>query len=107
VQKDFVDALYDGGHFLQSLPNALSDDGILMAQVGEAPDSVDCSAEDFGIDKGRVKFFESLVNFGFEHVRDYEEVREGSSRYCLAVVAYLTVSGVANSLSFDVGPLRV
>jgi hypothetical protein len=79
VQKDFVDALYDGGPFMRSLPKALSDDGILVAQVGQAPD-FRSSAEDFSINKNRVKFFESLVNVGFEHIRDYEEVREGSSR---------------------------
>lgn len=79
MQKDFVDALYDGGPFMQSLPKALSDDGILIAQVGQAPD-FRSSAEDFSINKNRVKFFESLVNVGFEHIRDYEEVREGSYR---------------------------
>ena len=36
VQKSFVDALYAGGPFLQSLPNALAPDGFLLAQVGEA-----------------------------------------------------------------------
>jgi hypothetical protein len=104
VQKDFVDALYDEGPFMQCLPKALSDDGILVAQVGQAPD-FSSSAEDFSINKNRVKFFESLVNVGFEHIRDYEEVRGGTSRESLAVVDRQCCK--SNSLSFDVGSLRL
>ena len=74
VQKSFVDALYAGGPFLQSLPNALAPDGFLLAQVGEAS-GIDSPSEEHSLDRNRVKFIQSLVDLGFESVRDYEEVR--------------------------------
>ena len=69
-----MDALYDGGPFLRSLPSALSFDGIFMAQVGEAPD-MRTPSEVNSVNKNRVKFINSLVDLGFESSRDYEEVR--------------------------------
>jgi hypothetical protein len=74
VQKDFVRALYDGSEFLKSLPGSLSDDGILVTQVGIAPDLM-AASEDHSIHKNRVSFFKTLVEVGFESVRDYNEVR--------------------------------
>lgn len=71
---DIVSALYDGGPFLTSLPNSLHDDGILIAQVGEAAKNTD-PGEDHSWHRNRVKFIETLVNTGFKSVRDYEEVR--------------------------------
>ena len=73
VQVEFVDALYDGGPFLRSLPNGLNEDGILIAQVGEAPKIHD-PGEDFSWHRNRLKFVKTLINTGFESVRDYEEV---------------------------------
>ena len=71
----FVDALYDGGPFLQSLPKALSSNGIFVSQVGEAP-YLHSPSEEYSLNKNRVKLVESLVDLGFENVRDYEEVSE-------------------------------
>lgn len=73
VQKDFVDALYDGGPFLKSLPNAMANDGILVAQVGAAP-KLHSPPEENSLDRNRVNFIRSLVDMGFESIRDYEEV---------------------------------
>ena len=77
MQKDFVQALYDGSDFLKSLPGSLSDDGILVTQVGIGPYLM-ASSEDHSIHKNRVRFFETLVRIGFESVRDYSEVRKPS-----------------------------
>lgn len=71
-----MDALYDGGPFLQSLPNALRKHGILIAQVGEA-NTVHSPSGEFSIDKNRIKFIETLVSLGFPTVRDYEESHSG------------------------------
>eukprot|EP00934_Nitzschia_sp_Nitz4_P004298 Nitzschia sp. Nitz4//scaffold42_size132992//58165//61027//NITZ4_003394-RA/size132992-augustus-gene-0.112-mRNA-1//-1//CDS//3329551703//4288//frame0 len=71
VQKDFVDALYDGGPFLKSLPNAIGEKGILVAQMGEAP-LMQQPAEEHSVNKNRVKFMRSLVDLGFQSIRDYE-----------------------------------
>jgi hypothetical protein len=74
VQKDFVDALYDGGPFLGSLPNAVASNGILVGQVGQAPD-LDSPSEEYSLNRNRVNFLRSLVDLGFDSIRDYEEVR--------------------------------
>mmetsp|Transcript_22076 Transcript_22076/g.61400 ORF Transcript_22076/g.61400 Transcript_22076/m.61400 type:complete len:871 (+) Transcript_22076:139-2751(+) len=72
VQKGFVDALYDGGPFLRSLPNALAEHGIMVAQVGEA-NTINSPSGEYSMDRNRIKFIETLVSLGFPTVRDYEE----------------------------------
>lgn len=79
VQKDFVDALYDGGPFLRSLPNAISADGILVAQVGEAP-VINSPPEESSLSRNRMKFIQSLADLGFQSIFDYEEVT--NNQYC-------------------------
>lgn len=76
IQKEFVDALYDGGPFLRSLPKALKDDGILVSQVGEA-NSIRSPSGEFSIDRNRIKFVETLIGLGFPTIRDYEESHNG------------------------------
>lgn len=73
IQIPFVEALYDGGPFLQSIPSALSPDGIFVCQVGEAPDLTSPS-DDVSVNRNRGNFFRSLTKLGFEGSRDYEEV---------------------------------
>lgn len=76
IQKEFVDALYDGGPFLKSLPHALNDHGILVGQVGMA-NSIDSPSGEFSVDRNRIKFIETLVSLGFPTIRDYEENHNG------------------------------
>ena len=78
IEKDFLDALYDEGPFLQSLVNALTPDGIFVSQVGEAP-WVKSPAEVHSNHKNRVRLVNSLVNLGFEFVQNYQEVRTSGS----------------------------
>ena len=66
-------ALYDDGPFLKSLPKALSWDGVLVAQVGEAS-YIDSPAESLSMNRNRANFLRSLGDLGFEAVRSYEEV---------------------------------
>ena len=73
---DIVDALYDGGPFLTSLPSSLRDDGILIEQVGEAA-RMESPGEEHSWHRNRVKFIKTLIENGFESVRDYEEVSKG------------------------------
>jgi hypothetical protein len=84
IQIPFVEALYDGGPFLRSIPNALGDTGILVAQVGEAADLGD-AAEHLTLNKNRANFLRSLTDFRFEGVRSYREVR-GSTVPCLTLI---------------------
>lgn len=51
----------------------MSEDGIFVAQMGEAPGIFDPS-EEHSISRNRVKFIQRLTELGFETVRDYEEV---------------------------------
>ncbi len=74
IQKGFVDALYDGGPFLHSLPAAIANDGILIAQVGEAS-ALRSPPEDISLNRNRVNFIRTLSDLGFHALRDYEEVR--------------------------------
>eukprot|EP00531_Pseudo-nitzschia_arenysensis_P006766 CAMPEP_0116154554 /NCGR_PEP_ID=MMETSP0329-20121206/21842_1 /TAXON_ID=697910 /ORGANISM="Pseudo-nitzschia arenysensis, Strain B593" /LENGTH=843 /DNA_ID=CAMNT_0003651541 /DNA_START=63 /DNA_END=2591 /DNA_ORIENTATION=- len=76
IQKEFVDALYDGGPFLKSLPHALNDAGILVGQVGQA-NTIGSPSGEFSVDRNRIKFIETLVSLGFPTIRDYEESHNG------------------------------
>ena len=74
IQKGFVDALYDGGPFLQSLPAAIGQNGVLIAQVGEASE-LKSPPEHISLNRNRVNFIRTLSDLGFAALRDYEEVR--------------------------------
>ena len=84
VQKSFVDALYDGGPFLKSLPHAVASDGIFVAQVGETPD-IRSPPEEHSLSRNRMKFIQSLVDLGFESIRDCEEVSNNSNQLFLSI----------------------
>ena len=72
---DFASALYNGNSFLDSLYNGLSADGIMMAQVGQAPRSSE-PAENNSWMENRLKFVERLTSLGFQSIQDYDEVRK-------------------------------
>ncbi len=61
-----------------SLPSAISEDGILIAQVGEAS-RLHSPPEHVGLNRNRVNFIRTLSDLGFAVVRDYEEVRDPGS----------------------------
>lgn len=76
IQKAFVATLYDGGPFLGSLPSAIADDGLFIAQVGESS-KLNSPPEHIGLHRNRVNFIRSLSDLGFEAVRDYEDRHGG------------------------------
>jgi len=76
IQKGFVDALYDGGPFLHSLPAAIATNGILIAQVGEAS-KMKSPPEHISLNRNRVNFIRTLSDLGFVSLRDYEEAHGG------------------------------
>jgi hypothetical protein len=86
VQKEFVDALYDGGPFVRSLPNALTKNGILVAQVGQA-NGISTASEEFSIDRNRMKLIQTLVSLGFASIQVYLESHGGFERPWQFVVA--------------------
>ena len=73
IQIDFAVSLYASGPFLKSLPKALTWDGVLVAQVGEASD-IRSPAESLSLNRNRASFLQCLGDLGFEGVRSYEEV---------------------------------
>ena len=80
IQKDFVDALYDEGPFLKSIPNALTDDGIFISQVGESVHMED-PVEQNTDNRNRVKLVKSLSRLGFTTVRSYSDSMQSGFFY--------------------------
>lgn len=70
---EIVGALYTDKDFYTSLYNSLNDDGILVAQVGEAH-RLDDAAEEISKDMHRASLINGLIEAGFEGIREYEEV---------------------------------
>ena len=70
---EFAAALYGDKGFLRALYNALSEDGILITQVGEAP-IVYSAPEDRTVDRNRRIYSDTMVALGFQNILDYQEV---------------------------------
>lgn len=86
IQKGFVDALYDGGPFLHSLPAAIGKNGVLIAQVGEASE-LKSPPEHISLNRNRVNFIRTLSHLGFDVLRDYEEAHGGFEKPWQMLVA--------------------
>jgi hypothetical protein len=73
---DFVEALYGDGVFLGALYNGLTDQGILLTQVGGAIDLADPSETIPGnYHYQRAVYMQGLIDQGFESIVDYNLVR--------------------------------
>lgn len=70
---EFADALYNNVVFLDSLYSALSEDGIIAMQLGEAP-HFSSPSEELSIDKNRVIILDLMEKAGFKSFHVYEEV---------------------------------
>lgn len=70
IRKEFVNALYDEGPFLKSMPNALNTDGIFISQVGESTGTND-PPEIYTLDLNRSRLIKSLSRLGFSTIRSY------------------------------------
>lgn len=71
LSSDLVFDYEDALEVFEGLHDAMSENGVLVAAMGDAP-TRESPAIDTEIAKG---FSEVLVQAGFESVRDYEEVR--------------------------------
>lgn len=69
----YAEALYSNVTFMQSFFNSLSDDGVLVTQLGESPDTWDPDEMKSG-DMNRVAALNLLETVGFESIHAYEEV---------------------------------
>lgn len=71
----FAKALYSNMTFMQSFYDSLSDEGILVMQLGEAAD-FDSPDETHSKFKNRVAAVNLLERVGFESIHAYEEVSD-------------------------------
>mmetsp|Transcript_54572 Transcript_54572/g.163031 ORF Transcript_54572/g.163031 Transcript_54572/m.163031 type:complete len:791 (-) Transcript_54572:763-3135(-) len=72
----FAEALYNNDAFMRTLKNALSEEGVIIMQLGESSNSMDVE-EDAGRDKNRARMIELLEKVGFESIHAYEEGHSG------------------------------
>jgi len=68
----FADVLYNNEKFFVALYNALSDDGIIVLQLGMAPQLKD-PAESFSKNSRRNMLTQSMTEIGFKSIHMYEE----------------------------------
>lgn len=70
----FAEALYGNDKFMQAFFESLSDDGVLVMQLGEAP-KMKSPDETMSMFKNRATTTKLLEKLGFESIHAYEEVR--------------------------------
>ena len=69
----FAKSLYGDDTFMRALYNSLSDDGVLVMQLGEAPKSFSPD-ETYSKFKNRAALMSFLEKVGFQSIHTYEEV---------------------------------
>lgn len=70
----FAEVLYSNFDFTEALFNALSDDGIMVMQLGQSPFH-DNPPDEISPSHQRAKLIKGLQEFGFQSMHTYEEVR--------------------------------
>jgi len=68
----FASVLYSSYDFVETLYNSLSENGVMVFQLGEAPDYTSPAAQ-FSSDSRREKFIHILEEVGFEALHLYED----------------------------------
>ena len=68
----FAEALYDNVDFLEAIYESMSDDGVIIMQLGESPSLVD-AADSLGLDRKRSAITKLLRDVGFESMHAYED----------------------------------
>ena len=69
---EFAQSLYQNKVFWGSIFESLTEDGILVMQVGGSPD-LDNYAEQYGADKNRAVLFQTVTAIGFQRMHVFEE----------------------------------
>jgi hypothetical protein len=88
----FSDVLYSSGEFVRSIRNALTEDGIFVAQVG-AESSLRDAANEFTVKKQEANFIRHLVDSGFVSVKDYSEAHTGLLGILRFLIAFASIHG--------------
>lgn len=76
LPRYYVDGPAEYGDFVSLISNQISDRGVFVAQVGEAP-ALHWPTAEKSVIQNRFKFVNSLRESGFTSVVDYEEVSIG------------------------------
>eukprot|EP00339_Tiarina_fusa_P022092 CAMPEP_0116996284 /NCGR_PEP_ID=MMETSP0472-20121206/143_1 /TAXON_ID=693140 ORGANISM="Tiarina fusus, Strain LIS" /NCGR_SAMPLE_ID=MMETSP0472 /ASSEMBLY_ACC=CAM_ASM_000603 /LENGTH=622 /DNA_ID=CAMNT_0004694857 /DNA_START=326 /DNA_END=2194 /DNA_ORIENTATION=+ len=69
---DFAEALYGDSSFMGALYNGLSENGVLVSQVGEAV-KLTAPAQTYSVNRNRALFIKSLIGQGFVDIAEYNE----------------------------------
>ena len=85
---EFANILYQDLTFWKSVYNAITDDGILVAQLGNSPYNDD-GADTSNKNKRRAALIEVLQNVGFQTTHSYEEVCRCGSSTCIGLVFFI------------------
>lgn len=84
AEVPFARALYGDDSFMRAFFDSLSNDGILVMQLGEAP-SYGAPDETYSKFKNRATTTKLLANLGFESIHAYEEVSNKGIIYCSSI----------------------
>jgi thermospermine synthase len=88
---EFAELLYTSDTYIQSLHDALTDDGILVVQVGQSP-TVKWPADEMGAFAKRSEMMKKLDEIGFESIHIYEESHAGFLAPWSIIVAFKDVT---------------
>mmetsp|Transcript_21435 Transcript_21435/g.44064 ORF Transcript_21435/g.44064 Transcript_21435/m.44064 type:complete len:372 (+) Transcript_21435:1-1116(+) len=91
----FAKALYDNIDFLRALYNSMTDNGVIVMQLGESPALTD-PADSFGIDENRAVITKLVDEVGFESMHIYEESHSGFGYPWSYLVAFKSYSNRVN-----------
>ena len=89
----FADALYDNIDFLEALYGGMTDNGVIVMQLGESPGGFVDPSESFGRDEKRAGITRLIQDVGFESIHIYEESHSGFGypwSYLVAFKSYET-----------------
>ena len=83
----YIDGPAEYGNFMQHLSEMLAPNAVFAASTGHSPKLTTPSPERSEM-KSRFEFFESLPDYGFKSVIDYEEVRTDKSESHMDLICF-------------------
>lgn len=92
---EFCDELYNNEQFLRSLFDGLSEDGTVVMQVGESPES-GAPAEHLAMHQKRAALIDYFSKFGFKSMHIYGEANSGLTNTWNYLVAFKSFTARKN-----------
>ena len=91
----FSDMLYNNAEFAEALANSLTDEGVLVAQVGEEDDLTN-GGWNYSTKKFEHRLMEHLGGYGFETVKDFQEAHGGFLGVWRFIIAFKSETSQVN-----------